>query len=89
MARANAGERLAALETELPHVRTIATETRDEMRGAVAMLSKEMAAIRVTLARYAQTGLLLATAGLVNAVSTGSSAFAAEVLKVALGVLVK
>jgi hypothetical protein len=89
MARSNAGERLAAIETELPHVRTLATETRHEMREAVAMLSKEMAAIRITLSRYAQTGLLLATAGLVNSVSSGTSAFAAEVLKVALGVLTK
>jgi len=81
----NAGERLAALETEMPHVWTHIKTTNEALDG----LRLEMKHVRETLARYAQTGLMLATAGLVSSLSPGSSAFAAETLKVALGLLVK
>ena len=83
--RTSAGERLAALETELPHV----WEHVHETRNAINALSAELATLRHTLSKYAQTGLLLATAGLVHAVSGASSAFAAEVLKVAFSIFVK
>ena len=83
--RSNTGERLAALETEMPHVWSHIKATNEAIDGFRA----EMKSIRETLSRYAQTGLLLATAGLVHSVSSGTSAFAAEVLKVAFGVLVK
>lgn len=83
--RTSAGERLAAIETELPHVWRHIEATN----GAIDGLRAEMKTIRETLAKYAQTGLLLATAGLVHSVSAGSSAFAAEVLKVAFGLFTK
>lgn len=83
--RSDAGERLAALETELPHVWQHVHETRN----AINALSAELATLRVTMSKYAQTGLLLATAGLVHAVSGSSSQFAAELLKIAFGIFIK
>lgn len=85
MSKRNAGERLASIEAEIPHVWAHINETR----GAIDALRSELAGIRQTVSKYAQTGLLLATAGLVHAVSAGSSAFAAELLRVAFGIFAK
>ena len=83
--RSSAGERLAALETEMPHMWQHVHETRN----AIDALRGELATMRQTISKYAQTGLLLATAGLAHAVSAGSSQFAAEVLKIAFSIFVK
>lgn len=83
--RSSAGERLAAIETELPHVWQHVHETRN----AIDALRVELGSLRQTMSKYAQAGLLLATAGLVHTVSAGSSTLAAEILKVAFGVFVK
>lgn len=94
MSRSTAGERLATLENEVPHLWQSLNATRQEnrdaldaMRAEFAQLRQTVTDLRDTLSRYAQTALMLAGAAVLHATGGPLAHFGGEILQRALKAL--